>query len=127
MKRHPTRPDAPVYPCRSVLDVLLKSWGRLGIPSLGEELVPSDGGYISGGGDRGERPRIGFGRLQKRARRQGVGMFDGLGEARPTATRFELVRGREQRFARDDVDIDTGLFVVKKRTLCPGAPCHSAA
>jgi len=49
-----------------------------------------------------------------------VGMLDGFGETRPTAPRFELVRGREQWLARDDVDIDAGLFVVEKRTRAGG-------
>jgi hypothetical protein len=33
-------------------------------------------------------------------------------EARPAATAVELLGGREQRFARDDVDVDARLFLV---------------
>src|SRR5262249_50812603 len=40
------------------------------------------------------------------------------GEAGPAAAGFELVRRGEERLARDDVDIDPGLVVVK---IFPGA------
>jgi hypothetical protein len=40
-----------------------------------------------------------------------VAVADRLGEARPAGAAVELVDGREQRFARDDVDVKTGLVV----------------
>src|SRR5262249_43863404 len=42
-----------------------------------------------------------------------IGRLDPLGEARPAAAGFVLVRGREQRLARDDIDVDAGLLVVE--------------
>src|SRR5206468_4962482 len=42
-----------------------------------------------------------------------VGRLDRLGEARPAAARFVLVRGGEERLARHDVDVDAGLLVVE--------------
>src|SRR5690606_13878603 len=44
--------------------------------------------------------------------------LDGLGEARPSAARFELVGGREQRLSRHDVDVDAGFLVVQ---VLPGS------
>jgi hypothetical protein len=44
-----------------------------------------------------------------------VGRLDGLGEARPAAAGLELVRGRKQRLAGDDVHVDAGLLVVEQR------------
>src|SRR5277367_6116988 len=42
-----------------------------------------------------------------------IGGLDRLGEAGPAATRFIFVRRGEERLARDDVDIDARLLVVK--------------
>src|ERR1700730_11844610 len=41
-----------------------------------------------------------------------VAVIDRLGEARPAGAAVELVDGREQRLARDDVDVKTGLVVI---------------
>src|SRR3954468_252409 len=53
-----------------------------------------------------------------------VRRFQGLCEARPTGAAVEFVDGREQRFARHHVDIESWLFVVTvfvlKRPLCGG-------
>src|SRR5690606_20451455 len=49
---------------------------------------------------------------------------DRLGEARPAAMRFELVRGREQRLPGDDVHVDARAVLVQ---VLPGAGALGAA
>ena len=42
-----------------------------------------------------------------------VGRFNGLGEARPAASRFKFVRRSEQRLAGHDIDVDARFLVIQ--------------